>query len=1315
MKMRLCALTMALSSAAWAVSEIEKALPEDVLKTCLVGSDSAAKPTGRGFENCVSNYLVSGSRPGEAHYVRWWVPTQVANRRVGAVALYVQGGVGGRVGYAADGADFVRKDLPSGFSASGDGGVVYVQVPVSTKANQIQLELSTEESGPLRLHAYSLMAENHPQLWVSPSGDDAATGSRWHPLKTFDGVSRAMAALKRQMTTQTCGVLVYFMGGTWTADKPFCLGDEISGVEGFPARIFSYARGASVLSGGTPLTLRPLAEGELPRQPDASRAGVRVAELAEGIPSEGNEVSLFEENARLTLKLADKGPGVLEKAGDWTYDRAARKVYVWPRRQGSVPVLAAKAGVLVVSRAHDVIIDGFSIEQARDLAVRFVDCTNVMLRCARVRETSGWGVSIEGGRNVQVVGCDLDDLGGGGISVSGGNPATREKCGNAVENCIVGRCGIQDGKDCPGIVLKGCGCRASHNLVHHLPAQGIVFEGGAQDVSNNMVHDVCRTDRAAGAIHGRAGTPAGDGSRIENNCVHMTGVPADAGNRPFAIRLDAGVTKVDVRGNVLSRASGLRLPAGSAGAVERNVFVEVPDCVRREGPFARPDGVRNNVLVASGALDEGANNVAFAGDPGFTNYRGGDWTLKADSPARQVLGGDTRFADVGLRPVGIRFSPFRRFGKGATPPCRLGIDASADKAWAVVPCPTRTPSEPLLTEWGERVTPENAWRREYPRPQLVRREWTNLNGLWDYAVTPSDPAASPFEERERADIRSEGKILVPFPIESSLSGVGRLLAPDEWLWYRRTIDVKKTAGRRILLNFGAVDYRTQVFVGHREVTDVPHEGGSEAFQLDLTDYVSDGPNELVVCVWDPTTKGPGATGKQSLEPEGCHYTRMSGIWQTVWLEEVPEAHVTDLVATPQYDRGSVAVSIDVAGSLLGAKVKAEVLEGEQVVAAGEFVRTDRPLEIKLPSGWKSWSPESPHLYDLRVTLTAGDGAVDAVASRFGMRKFEKRRDGKGVWRFFLNGEPYFPYGTLDQGWWPDGLLTPPSEEAIRYEIRTLKALGFNMLRKHIKVEPACYYRICDEEGLLVFQDMPCGHWNDVPVDVNARYGRYRAEFAEIVSQLRSFPSIVMWCPYNEGWTQPGEHLTHVTLDWVKRLDPTRLVDGPSGWVDYAGGDRYWSKRGGSYHRPDALCEPGDVIDNHTYRGPAMFPANPRRISLLGEFGGLGQTMPGHLWKPKNANWGYGGTFGPKDAKALENTYSGLIRRLIPMVEAGLAGAVYTQTSDVEIEVNGMMTYDRKVLKFDPKALSDVHRRLYAAARSAAGEFQRETKTKGDKP
>ena len=619
---------------------------------------------------------------------------------------------------------------------------------------------------------------------------------------------------------------------------------------------------------------------------------------------------------------------------------------------------------------------------------------------------------------------------------------------------------------------------------------------------------------------------------------------------------------------------------------------------------------------------------------------------------------------------------------------------------------------PMMTPWGEKVTAENAWR-EYPRPQMVRSNWTCLNGEWDYQITSVTNTMG--RPKEWA-----GKIRVPFALEAPLSGCGgRFLAPDEYLWYTREIELDPKPGERTLLHFGAVDFRAIVYLGHDEVAI--HEGGNLPFTVDLTQFAKRGANTLTVLVWDPTEDFIQSRGKQVFKSSGGFYTRVSGIWQTVWLEAVPERHIADYDVTTDIDKGEVTLTFKVDGLRYGddecgtVEVFMTGLTGLSGLSGAEpqtpnsvnpvnLVKTFRPGEpctIKMPADFRLWSPESPNLYD----FTAKFGG-DEIKGYFAMRKFEKRKDAKGVLRFFLNNEPYYVMATLDQGWWPDGLLTPPSDEAMAFDIRTLKDCGFNAMRKHIKVEPLRYYALCDRMGILVLQDMPSSAhgWRDMYDPAMTRaYGMYRAELRDMIDLLRKVPSIVMWVPYNEGWSQPDWNLTHTTLDFVRRYDPTRLVCGPSGHNDFEGGvivGREGEKgKRTTKHLPFGECEAADVVDVHAYRGPGMPPVNERRVSFLGEFGGLGHRVDGHYWGDsdqgravgtKKGVFAYGGMKDTSTREGLEKTYLGLIEKLGDFAARGLSGSVYTQTTDIEHEINGLMTYDRKVLKYDPAVLRAAH-------------------------
>jgi hypothetical protein len=577
------------------------------------------------------------------------------------------------------------------------------------------------------------------------------------------------------------------------------------------------------------------------------------------------------------------------------------------------------------------------------------------------------------------------------------------------------------------------------------------------------------------------------------------------------------------------------------------------------------------------------------------------------------------------------------------------------------PAPT-----PLMTKWGKSVNPENAWK-EYPRPQLVRKDWLNLNGLWDYAITAKD-AEKP--------AKWDGQILVPFAIESALSGVGKRVSPNELLWYRRTFEVPAGwKGKRVLLHFEAVDWEATVLVNGKELGT--HRGMSDPFSFDITDFVKEGQNELLVRVWDPTDSGAQPRGKQVQKPGGIWYTPVTGIWQTVWLEVVPEPHIEAVRFSPNIETGEVEVLVTVAGPAESVMIATKGgTDDSKIIGTG---KPNTPFRFKIPNH-QLWSPDKPHLYEVSVHVlksAAQSSFTDTAETYFAFRTVSTGKDENGILRLMLNNKPLFQIGPLDQGWWPDGLLTPPSDEAMKYDIEILKQLGFNMLRKHIKVEPSRYYYYCDRLGILVWQDMPSGmaagrkqfvqpDWKQDGEFTADEKKQFRTELKAMIDHLRFFPCIYCWVPFNEGW---GQHDTNDILKWVKEYDPTRLVNGPSGWTD----------RG--Y---------GDMKDMHMYPGPGMFPVMPDRVSVLGEFGGLGLPLKGHLWKDSD-NWGYRTL---KTTQELRDGYRVLMARLHPLIGRGLAAAVYTQTTDVEVEVNGLMTYDREVIKFDLAETAKWHKALF---------------------
>jgi beta-galactosidase/beta-glucuronidase len=589
----------------------------------------------------------------------------------------------------------------------------------------------------------------------------------------------------------------------------------------------------------------------------------------------------------------------------------------------------------------------------------------------------------------------------------------------------------------------------------------------------------------------------------------------------------------------------------------------------------------------------------------------------------------------------------------------------------------RMAEKSIVSRWAKEVTPENVWQ-EYPRPQLRRAEWENLNGLWEYALLPKGtPMPTEYQ----------GQILVPFCIESALSGVGKSMRPEDRLWYRRSFEVPGSwRNRRVILNFEAVDWAAAVWVNGAFVGS--HKGAYDRFSFDITTYLSSSnPQTLVVAVDDPSSFGTQARGKQQFPQRGIWYTPVSGIWQTVWLESIPrQAGIKEVKILPDLDRGTVTVvPMLFQPTHQEYEVTISVLDGGKRVAQAR-ARADSAITVSINNP-KLWSPNSPFLYDLELQLEGPDGPVEELQSYFGMRKISLGKGSLGNKVFHLNNKPLFHYGTLDQGWWPDGLHTPPSDEAMKYDIQVTKEMGFNMIRKHIKVEPDRWYYWCDKLGMMVWQDMPSGmaivpregderpyHVQHVPrqgIDLQRRSedsAQFEWELRRMMDLRRNAPSIVIWVPFNEGW---GQYDTCRITEEVKGYDPRRLVIATSGW---------------------ALRPCGDVHDIHSYaiqvRVPEMFE---ERASVVGEYGGIGFPVTGHQWNPEMRNWGYQ-TY--HSAEELLENYIVKFEQIVEMKNKGLSGAVYTQTTDVEGEVNGLLTYDREVIKIDPEKLRELHSQLY---------------------
>ena len=593
----------------------------------------------------------------------------------------------------------------------------------------------------------------------------------------------------------------------------------------------------------------------------------------------------------------------------------------------------------------------------------------------------------------------------------------------------------------------------------------------------------------------------------------------------------------------------------------------------------------------------------------------------------------------------------------------------------------------IMSRWAKEVTPENVWQ-EYPRPQFERSTWKNLNGMWDYVILkPNQPKPKSYE----------GKILVPFSFESALSGVGKSITPEDKMWYRKKFIIpSEWKGKRILLNFEAVDHDTNVWVN--DIFVGSHKGGFDRFSFDITTFLNVRGNQTIeVSVEDGTNLSPQLRGKQHFKPSGIVYTPVSGIWQTVWLEAVSnEAYLGEVKITTDIDKGTVKITPFGHEALRSSyKVKASIYKNKSKIAEGS-VSTNKLIELKIREP-KLWSPDNPNIYDLKLTLTNPKGEIiDQVDSYFGMRKISLGNH-KGVKYLFLNNKPLFHYGTLDQGWWPDGLLTPPSDAAMRYDIEITKAMGFNMIRKHVKIEPDRWYYHCDHLGILVWQDMPSGgkmvekingpttnkrgnkkyytnlqHVGRTDGDLNKNITesiQFETELRKMINIHYNSPSIVVWVPFNEGW---GQYDTCRISDLVKGLDSSRLVIPTSGW---------------------SLRNCGDIYDIHTYDVDLKKPPyHQDRATVIGEYGGIGLPIKKNLWNPNTINWGYQ-TYNSQ--KELIESYEYKFNQILKMKEMhGLSGAVYTQTTDVEGEVNGLLTYDREVIKIPTEILKNLHSPLY---------------------
>jgi len=567
----------------------------------------------------------------------------------------------------------------------------------------------------------------------------------------------------------------------------------------------------------------------------------------------------------------------------------------------------------------------------------------------------------------------------------------------------------------------------------------------------------------------------------------------------------------------------------------------------------------------------------------------------------------------------------------------------------------------LKTKWADEINPARVLP-EYPRPLMERTDWLNLNGLWDYSILPVG---------NREPSLFDGQILVPFAVESSLSGVMKTVGEKNELWYKRTFTVPAAwKGRSVLLHFGAVDWKAEVFINDIKVGE--HTGGYTAFYFDITPFITaSGPQKLVVKVWDGTDTGFQPRGKQVVNPHGIWYTPVTGIWQTVWLEPVNEKYIANIKSVPDIDNNRLTVDVCAKNTQPADIVEVRVKDGATVVATAR-ASAGQSIQLNIPNS-KLWSPESPFLYDMDVIIHSRGRVVDQVKSYCAMRKISTKRDENGIMRIQLNNKDYFNFGLLDQGWWPDGLYTAPTDEALAYDIVKTKEFGYNMIRKHVKVEPARWYTHADRLGVLVWQDMPNGdrspQWQmhryfdgaEITRSIESE-ANYRKEWKEIIDLLDSHPSVVVWIPFNEAW---GQFKTVEIVEWTKSYDQSRLV------LPASGGNHYRT---------------GDILSLHNYPHPALYMRDFDRATVLGEYGGIGLAMEGHLWQP-NRNWGY---VQFKNSKEVTDEYVKYAEELKKFIKMGFTGAVYTQTTDVEIEVNGIMTYDRKVDKLEVDRIRKVN-------------------------
>ena len=575
----------------------------------------------------------------------------------------------------------------------------------------------------------------------------------------------------------------------------------------------------------------------------------------------------------------------------------------------------------------------------------------------------------------------------------------------------------------------------------------------------------------------------------------------------------------------------------------------------------------------------------------------------------------------------------------------------------------------LMTKWAADVTPENVWK-EYPRPQMVRKEWVNLNGLWDFEIS--------METKNQPIRKYNRKIRVPFCVESALSGIKETVRGSQEMNYRRDFTIPEDWNeKRILLHFEAVDYYSKIWIDGKFAGE--HKGGYDAFQFDITDFLDAGLNhEINLIVWDPTDSGTQPVGKQGL-PESLQrtkYTATSGIWQTVWLEPVNPVSIHSLKIIPDVDQSSLTIDVQLKGRGLHHQIRIQALDNGREVASAVSI-PGKPIILKMTNP-KLWSPESPFLYDLKISLFNDDKPVDEVFSYFGMRKISMARDKAGFMRIHLNNKEIFQLGPLDQGYWPDGILAPPSDDALKYDIEYLKKIGCNMDRVHMKVQPERWYYHCDKLGILVWQDMVSPAKTVDRSEIGGG-SEWQAESEIMMDQLFNHPSIIQWVVFNEAW---GQYDTERLTDWTKSKDPSRLVTNASGWTDR---------------------NVGDIRDFHDYTyypSIAWVPENYPRSMVLGEAGGFDLPLKEHLWNPElkiKENIDRAGDPVREavfSTAVLEERYNRWVGHVSMLRNYGLNAVVYTQISDVEDEVNGWMTYDRQISKIPVKRLAEIHQKFF---------------------